>query len=1149
MTIAKGERLDLCVLGNPAVHLNGRPLTQNLALKEQALLYYLAVTRQSHSRHTLAGLFWGNTSEQKAKTSLRVALSGLRKQIPAHLTITHLSVTLDPESDFRLDAADLEHANNHLNDRETDPPLKHLQTIAALYHGDFLRDFFVEGTPAFEEWLLSRRSYYRQIALRALVLLARRLMNSRSYAQALDVLAQWLAIEPWDEEAHRQMMLAHSRLGSFNAALAQYEQCRRLLQTELDVEPMPETTALYERIQLARQSPALPLPPDETPLVGRQAEMTRLHQMLTTPGCRLVTITGLGGVGKTRLALAAAHLANREQAVDYLNGVVFIPLAGLASAETLPLALADALELYLSGQTDPLSDVLNFLAEREMLLIFDNFEQLLDGVNILNQILQHCPAVKLLVTSREPLRLTAEWRLTLEGLTYPPENTTGLAPETIQSYEAIQLFIQAAQQVRPNFRLTPDNIPLLQRLCCLVDGMPLALRLSATWLRAISLSAIIDEIENGLDILETTLRDVPERQRSMRVIFTQAWSLLNDAEKRVFPALSVFRGGFDTEAVAAVAGARPPLLAGLVDRGLLQLTAPNGRYALHELTRQFAAEKLAAAEEEIAIGQQHSEYYLKLVAHYDPVILGAMRQSAISTLRHDIDNIRQAWRWALQAEKFDWLHQSIDALAAYFEITGLFDEAIQLFGRAAEKLAHSAAAAEPPLQITIYSLLVKEMEFSQMRGDYDKARTVAARIFEKASHPNLARFQADAHRELGILERWSGRLSAAEAHLRQAAIIYEEINAEWPLAATLDWLGLLVSDYGKIEEALAHLERAARLHAKVNNQRGQVFNKGQTAVVLVIAGRLLESLVYQLEVLDEYIKIGYPLYIARTANNIGLISIELGEYEAGIPYMERALQLQRQTGALLDSYNTLGNKGELHLNLGEYHEARRCFDEAQRFFEKTGATLLEGENLWRLGKLYLDWGEYGPVQRLLERCLMLSPKSKDVETFAFAGGLLAQFYWRQGDISQAINYFDEAAVPYNQVRRPLELAEFVHLPRAFLLLEQGEITTAVHSAQEAAPWLQNAGRHPALFISRLLQAKITAAQGNQAEAGQQLEQLLKGPLRPSEQAAAHYELWHMTRKAEHGRRAIELYQELTTKTPKLIYRQRLQELNDRSELS
>jgi tetratricopeptide (TPR) repeat protein len=380
----------------------------------------------------------------------------------------------------------------------------------------------VSGSPVFEEWLLAQRSHWQQQALHGFTHLSHELMAWRDYPAAIQAIQRWLTVDPWQEEAHQQLMLAQARLGHYNAALAQYETCRRLLAEELGVEPMAETTAVYQRIQRARQQRPYPLPPDPTPFIGREEELTRLHQMILQPACRLLTITGFGGMGKTRLAMALARQANQEQAVAFLDGVLFVLLADVETADTIPQTLAAALNLPLSGKAPPFTELLHFLRHKEMLLVLDNFEHLLEGIPLLLQILDNCPDVKLLLTSREPLQLTAEWRLDLAGLAFPEDgeplpvnrepNTDHRIPTP--DYPAVQLFVQTAQQVRPNFDLSDEEKGTAYHLCQLVAGVPLALKLAAGWLRAMPLPQIVAEVEKGLDILATQMRDVPLRQRS-----------------------------------------------------------------------------------------------------------------------------------------------------------------------------------------------------------------------------------------------------------------------------------------------------------------------------------------------------------------------------------------------------------------------------------------------------------------------------------------------------------------------------------------------------------------------------------------------------------------------------------------------------------
>ncbi|MCI0393667.1 MAG: tetratricopeptide repeat protein [Chloroflexi bacterium] len=1134
------KRLELHVLGKLRLVYGGRVVTDALPVKSQALLCYLAVTGHSHTRHALAGLLWGDAPEEKAKASLRVALAGLRKLCPDHLITTHQTVAFNRESDYWLDVEDFGKSIAHA-------AIGTLQTAIKLYRGDFLEDFFVEGALAFEEWALAQRAHWQQLALQGLARLSDEFLARQSYAEAIAILNRRLAIEPWNEAAHYQLMVAYARLGNFNSALAQYESCRSLLAGELDVEPRPETTNLYERILVARMDRPARLPVDESPFIGRQTELDKIDTLLGNPDCRLLTIVGMGGAGKTRLALAAARRIVQKQALLFLNGVVFVPLAGAASAEAIPLSLAYSLNVTLASPEKLFSAILNYLRHKEMLLVLDNFEQLLSapagveesGADYLARIISACPALKLLVTSREPLQLAAEWRLDLEGLDYPRKGESPAGDGA--TYSAVELFKQRAQQVRPDFQLAEEDLPVVYRLCRLTAGIPLALKLAAAWLRLMPLQDLVIEIENNMDVLTSQMRDVPPRQRSMRAIFDYTWELLAKPEQQLFQAMAVFRGGCTREAAMKVAGARPFLLARLVDHQLVQ-PEQDGRYELHELARQYAADKLGNSQDQATMAGRHGAYYLELVRQQEPALYGRSPRAAAAILEREIDNIRQAWRWAVQEKAFEQLGGSIEALAAFYEVVGLFDEAMQSFGGAADRLAVPVLKSDPAIQEVRCHLLAKAAEFAEMRGDYDQARAWADQAIALADQPGQRRYLADAHRTLGIAGRYAGQLEREYDHLKQAIAIYESLEAIRPLAIAYDWLGLIASDLRELDVSLEALQRAAQLHAAAGNERGLVFNKGMTAIVYTVVGRLEEALAYQQEVLHHYEKMGYLVYVARTANNIGLIQHELGAYETALQQLEYAIQLQRQIGSLADMFNSLGNKGEVHLALGAYGEARRCLQQAWRFFQEAGMALLESENAWRLGKLYIEMGEYAHAEKVLGQCLALSPAEENPEAYAIAHSLLGQMCWRQGGQERALDHFNQAMTALERAGRLLALASFAQVPRAMLLLELGDIQTAQAALDEVQPLLGSVGRNPIVVESQLLAARIALARGELAEAEQQLQKLLAGTLRPAERAAVLYELWRMTGDEAYGRLAMELYQALTVKTPNVVYLERLREL-------
>ena len=383
-------KLELKLLGSPEVWLDGQAVTGFRSGKAQALLYYLAVSGRAQPRSVLARLFWGGVAENHARRSLTMTLSNLRQLVGSHLDIAREMVTFDRNSPYWLDVAVFEAG---VTAAPRDQNINTLKQAIDLYRGDFLDGFYLHDAPEFEQWLLVERTRLRERVLQALQLLAEYLAARAELPQAIQTMRRLLALEPWREEAHRYLMLLLARDGQRSVALAQFEICRQRLAEEFEAEPGPETVALYEQIRAETLSrgdltssppprilslskgrspaPRHNLPPQPTPFVGRERELAEIIGRLTDRRCRLLTLVGPGGIGKTRLALQVAQrFSDATQDEDFFgHGIYFVPLAAVNATSGVILAIAEALGVSFSGNVLPKQQLLHYIQDKEILLV------------------------------------------------------------------------------------------------------------------------------------------------------------------------------------------------------------------------------------------------------------------------------------------------------------------------------------------------------------------------------------------------------------------------------------------------------------------------------------------------------------------------------------------------------------------------------------------------------------------------------------------------------------------------------------------------------------------------------------------------------------------------------------------------------------
>ena len=468
-------RLALSLLGGVHIALDGAPLTGFVTLKSQALLCYLAVTGRPHSRDALAALLWGDTPEEDAKASLRQVLWNLQKVVGAHVSITRQTVAFDRSVPHWLDVDAFSSATRAGSARAIGA-YSRLAEAVDLYAGDFLAGFYVRDAPEFDEWAAAKREHLRQHALGALEQLAEHQARRGAYSTASEYLGRLLQLDPWREDAHRQRMLLLYYAGRRDAALSQYASLRSVLQSELGEEPAEETTTLYRRIRTgAVERPVPPparhnLPAPPTPLLGRQDELVQLTGLLEDPACRLLTLLGPGGIGKTRLALQVAQ----DHVDDFADGVFFVSLASIHNLDLVVQAIVDALKVEAGARRSAPERLSDWLKSRQLLLVLDNFEHLLPAAPLIARLLAACPALTVLATSRAPLHLRGEYEFPVPPLSLPDPGRAD-PPDRLTDYAAVRLFLERARTVRPEFALTAGNAAAIAAICCRLDGPPLAM--------------------------------------------------------------------------------------------------------------------------------------------------------------------------------------------------------------------------------------------------------------------------------------------------------------------------------------------------------------------------------------------------------------------------------------------------------------------------------------------------------------------------------------------------------------------------------------------------------------------------------------------------------------------------------------------------
>lgn len=639
----------------------------------------------------------------------------------------------------------------------------------------------------------------------------------------------------------------------------------------------------------------LMLPSQPTAFVPRPHDLERVLTILSGAECRLLTLIGMGGVGKSRLALEAA-LARQAH---YRDGVIFVPLQGLASTEYLIAAIAERLNFQFHDTGDAQTQLVNYLREKQLLLLLDNFEHLLDGATIVADLLAGAPLVQLLITSREALKLQEEWWYAVGGMDYPASaETYQEAAARGETFGAIQLFAQTAQRLHTDFDLSTEINDLI-RICHLVEGAPLALELAAGWTRALSCADIAREITHNLDFLATSARNAPERHRSMRVVLEQSWMRLTPDEQNVFKRLAVFRGGFTREAAQATAGASPLVLAALVDHALLRR---GERYELHELLRQYAAEQLSP-EALRQTQDAHSAYYCEFLGGRWQALGGAQQQQMLREIETEIENIRAALRWAVEQRHAPQIARAMDSLWFFYDTRSWYQEGERAFGSAAAAFESEVER----LPVLYGGLLARQGSMYYSLNQPERAEALlnhAVALLEPTGDKAALAF---ALLKLGETAQRVRHMSG-EPLFRRALELYQELGDQGWVAYTLNWLMTFPFIRRDFPETLRMIQESLALSRAVGNEWGVGQSLERMTWIMMEMGELEQALGYAEAFLAICEKIGLVWGQVLALNDLAAVLFRLGQHAPALEHTYRSIRIAREHGlipSVLDSIDNL----------------------------------------------------------------------------------------------------------------------------------------------------------------------------------------------------------------------------------------------------
>jgi predicted ATPase/DNA-binding SARP family transcriptional activator len=936
--------LEVRLIGKFDLQCDGKPITISSRAAQSLFANLILTAGTLHRREKLAGMFWPDATEEKARAYLRHELWRIRKALSPKSKVDYLladdiHISFNVSAAYWLDVATLTNMEEGASPEE-------LMESLAVYQGEFLPGFY-------DDWALAEREHLQSVYEQKITRLLELLESEKRWREILNWAEKWISFGQAPEAAYRALMVAYDALGDHAKVAATYDRCAQALGM-LGLEPSEQTRALVSR---RRSKINIPIP--LTSFIGREKEFKEVAQLFSKS--RLVTLTGSGGVGKTRLAIqVVADVLDR-----FPDGIWFLDLAPLSDPTLVPTTLTNLLGLRESGELPATELLINYFRSRRALVIFDNCEHLIEVcAQLAYSLLTSCEKLSILTTSREALRVSGEIPYRVPSLEIPKTGVE-LDTEKLLAIESGKLFVERAVVTYPDFIISPQSVRVIAQICRRLDGIPLAIELAATLVNVLTVEQISKRLEDRFNLLTGGLRSALPRHQTLRAMIEWSYDLLSEKEQLLFRRLAVFVGGWTLEAAEKVCSEDRiqsqdviDLLSQLVNKSLVTVETVQGeiRYRRLETIRQYASEKLVESEERDKLRDRHLEYFLKLAETAEPHLIRAEQLEWLPLLDADYENLRLAFEWALSKESAESSLNLCKALGWFWEIRCYWLEGLNWSKRALAKRSQDKNIKEKIARArAFYTCALLELQLSHIAQMRISAEASLALASENANERDIAiaeYFFAVALLQHGYDDDWAFSL------LEQCFARFLELNEPfWQARAFSPLGGVLITQ------------------AKLN-----------------FHDQLLQCI-------ELARKAGERLTLADALSNYADWLLRMDREEEAREYAEESDRLYQQIGSEKTSLNSF-LFAEIAWSNGDYEKARSLLMELYQRFSLLGEKGFKSNSAGKLGLLMMEEGDLHPARAYLEEALAIEREAGWKPWEAFYLTELGNLLYQEGKVEE-----------------------------------------------------------------------------------------------------------------------------------------------------